>query len=115
MAPYCTVDQVRAIVDSDMSDDEILGLIAEVDAEMDLTLPTGGLTVIILQMISRRKTALDVFLKDPNSTGAGEYREDRGKTLEMLRQRIEKLEIAIDGGITFVVGYEGLDEILETE
>ena len=112
---YCTVDQVRAIVDSDMSDDEILGLIAEVDAEMDLTLPTGSLSLIILQMISRRKTALDVFLKDPNSTGAGEYREDRGKTLEMLRQRIEKLEIAIDGGITFVVGYESLDEILETE
>ena len=112
---YCTIDQVRAIVDSDMSDDEILELIDEIDAEMGLTLPTGSLSVTILQMVSRRKTALDVFLKDPNSTGAGEYREDRGKTIEMLRQRIEKLEVAIDGGITFVVGYENLTDELETE
>jgi len=110
---YCTVDQVRAIVDTDMADDEISELIDEIDAEMDLDLPTGSLSATILQMISRRKTALDVFLKDPNSSGAGEYREDRGKAIEMLRNRINEIEVKVAGGITFVVGYENLRDELQ--
>jgi len=108
------VDQVRAIVDTDMVDSDISEIIDEVSAEMDLVLPTSSLSSTILQAICRRKAALDVFLKDPNASSAGEYREDRGQAIENLRRRIRELELAADGGLTFVVAYENLTDELET-
>ena len=99
---FCTLAEVRAIVDSDVTDAEITSLINEVDAIMTLTLDTGSINPLVLQGISRRWTAYNIMLKDPNSRSIGEYSENRGEALKQLWAQVEYWMSIADGGIAVV-------------
>lgn len=106
---YCTSDQVRAIVDSDVTDAEITELIDETDALLDERLDTGSMGATLLRMLSRLYTAWRVMLKDPNARSLGEYSEDRSTTLEMMREELAFLMGAVGGGgIAFTPASESL-------
>jgi len=102
---YSTSAQVRAIVDTDITDSEITELIEETDAWMDLKLDTGSLNTTMLRLISRTWTALRCMLKDPNSQALGEYREDREFALKKLNSMVDEMLSDAEGGIAFRYDY----------
>lgn len=110
--PYCTSAQVRAIVDSDVTDDEITELIEESDAWLDIKLVTASLGTIFLRMLSRTLTSVRVMLKDPNSQKLGEYSEDREAALLKLNAMLDEMLAdaggETSGGIGFQYGYAAL-------
>ena len=105
---YSTSAQVKAIVDTDVTADEITELIEEVDAIMDLTLDTGSLGAIVCRMISRTWTAYRCMLKDPNAQGLGEYSEDRTVALKLLKDELDSLTTTTGDGMAFKYGYADL-------
>ncbi len=105
---YVTASQVRAIVDTDVTDDEITELIEEVDALMDLKLDTGSLGVFVLRAISRTWTAIRCMLKDPNSEALGEWRGEREFALKKLNAMLDEMIGDASGGIAFRYGFADL-------
>lgn len=100
---YSTAAQVRAIVDTDITDAEITELIEETDAWMDIKLSTGTLNTHFLRLISRTWTAVRCMLKDPQAQSLGEYREDREFALQKLNSMLEEMFRDADGlgGISY--------------
>lgn len=98
---YCTNSQVRAIVETDITDAEIDELIFETDALMDATLG-AGLAAAIAQVISRTWTALRCMLKDPSSERLGEQQYDRTTSIKMLRDELQSYMSIATGGISLI-------------
>lgn len=98
---YVTIDQVRAIVDTDITNAELVTIIEGTDAIMDLKLDTGSIGAHVLRLISRTWTAYRCMLKDPNASGVGEYSEDRDASLKMLKGQLDEYLSIADGGISF--------------
>ena len=106
---YCTFALVRAIVDTDVTDAEITGLITESDAYIDAIITAGSLNATLLQMLSRKYTAYTCMLKDPNARGIGGYSEDRGIAMKLLKAEFDNLvAIVVGGGIAFTAASESL-------
>ena len=99
--PFCTEDQVRAIVDTDITDSELIELIEDVDAQMILTIAGGGPNVTIRRSISRIWTAYRCMLKDPDAQALGEYSQDRGEALGRMKDELDVMIKAAGGGIAF--------------
>lgn len=107
--PYSTYKDVRAIVDTDVTNTEITSLIDDTDAYMDAKLDTGSLNNIIKRMISRTYTAYVCMRKDPNARSLGGYSENRAMTLKMMREDIDDLFTSVaGGGIAFTPASESL-------
>lgn len=105
---YSTPAQVRAICDTDITDAELLELIQETDAFMDLKLNTGSINATVLRGISRRWTAITCFLKDPDAMSLGELRYDRGAALKKLNKELDDLMKLAGGGIAMQYHSESL-------
>ena len=105
---YATFALVRAIVDTDITDTEITGLIVETDAYLDIILNTGALSVTVKQLLSRHYTAFRCMLKDPNARSLGEYSENRSEALRLMKAEFELLVGIFGGGISFVAACEEL-------
>ena len=82
---YCTVAEVRAQVVTDLTDLEIQGIIDEVDALIDWKYSLAGVPALVIQRASRLKSAYQVMLRDPNAQKIGEYSENRGKQMELMK------------------------------
>ena len=105
---YCTVDQVRAICDTDVTDGEIDELIDESSAWMDLKLTTSGINALVLRMICRTHVAIRCMLKDPNASSLGEHSEDREAALLKLNAFLDEMVKDAGnagGGIGMSYGY----------
>jgi len=100
-AGYCNVDDVQAIVDTDMETAEIQDLIDETDAFMDLKLDTGSLAAMVKRGISRTWTAYKVMLKDPASERIADLSADRTTNLKLLKDEYMEMMAAASGGIAF--------------
>jgi hypothetical protein len=98
---YVTNAQVRAIVDTDITDAEITELIEESDEWLDVKLDTGSLSATYLRMLSRTLTAVRCMLKDPNAQSLGEYSEDRAAALKKLNSMLDEMMSDAEGGIAF--------------
>jgi len=105
---YSTEDQVRAICDTDITDDEITELIEETDAMMDRTLDTAALGAIMCRLISRTWTAYRCMLKDPDAQALGEYSHDRGEALKALKEELDGYMLVGGDGMMFKYGYADL-------
>ncbi len=99
---YSDVSDVKAIVDTDMEDEDIQFLIDETDAIIDLMVSGVGATV--LRAISRTWTAYKVMLKDPASERMGPYSDSRIENIKSLREEYKGMISTAEGGISFVVG-----------
>lgn len=107
--PYSTASQVKAIVDTNMSNADVTELIEETDAWMDLKLNTGGMNVIFRRMISRTWTAVRVMLKDPEARELGDYSENRSASLLKLNAMLDEMIKDAGGGIGLKYAYERLN------
>lgn len=107
---YSTVDDVRAIVDTDVTDSEIVRLINRTDIRIQQTVNYGALNALSLEDLSATWTAYRVMLKDPNSRSLGEYSENRSKALEYLKSEIDDMISMAGGGIAFIPASEDLGD-----
>ena len=107
--PYCTEDQVRAIVDTHISDAAIIELIEETDWWIDQRVTSGSISAIGYRKLSRAMTAYTIMLRYPTSQGLGEYSHDWGDVLKLLRDEIDDiLATAAGDGMMFKYGYADL-------
>ena len=98
---HSNVEDVQAIVDTDMEVAEIQDLIDETDAFIDLEVPAGT-TALILRAISRTWTAYKVMLKDPSSERIADLSADRTTNLKLLKaEYMEMLKKASGSAIVF--------------
>jgi hypothetical protein len=96
---YCTVTMVREMVSTELSDTAIEGIIDEVDASIAWDYDLSGVPALVIQRASRLKTAYTILLRDPQSFKLGDYAQDRGKTLELLKAEMkEALDKLSQGG-----------------
>ena len=106
---YCTVADVRALVDSDVTDLEIADIISRTDARIDILVDAGSTPALILEDISSLYSSYRIMLKDPNARSLGEYSERRDKALELIKQEINELIAMVSGGgISFTPASESL-------
>ncbi len=100
---YSQVDDVKAIVDTDMGIAEIQDLIDEVDAFIDVELPAGT-NAMILRAISKTWAAYRVMLKDPGSDRIGDLSVDRRENLKGLKALyLEMIKAASGSAIVFTM------------
>lgn len=100
---YCNVEDVQAVVDTDMETHEIQDLIDETDVFMDLKLNTGSLGDMVKRAISRTWTAYRVMLKDPASETLDGHSESRAVNLKRLEAMYKEMivDASTSGGIVF--------------
>lgn len=104
---FCVVDDVKAIVDTDMTDTEIEGLIDECGALINAKVGSTA-DPLVLRAINRTWAAYRVMMKDPESQGLGEYRHDRSTSIKLMREDyMDWLKIS-EGGYAFAYGYADL-------
>jgi len=100
---YCNVEDVQAIVDTDMEIAEIQDIIDEVDAFIDIDVPAGT-NDMILRAISKTWAAYRVMLKDPASERIADLSSDRSTNLKLLKADYLEMIATASGGIAFLVG-----------
>ena len=107
--PYSTIQDVRAIVDTNITDANITSLIADTDAYMDSLLDTGSLNNILKRMLSRTYTAYVCMRKDPTARSIGQYSESRAVSLQLLPEDIAELfSTSGTGGVSLIAASESL-------
>ncbi len=103
---YCNVDDVQAIVDTDMEVANIQDLIDEVDALMATKITVASVDSKILRAISRTWTAYRVMLKDPASETLDGHSESRRDNLARLEAMYKEMlvDVSTSSGLAFLVG-----------
>lgn len=87
---YSNVEDVQAIVDTDMEIAEIQDIIDECDAFIDVQLPAGT-NSYILRAVSKTWAAYRVMLKDPASERIADLSADRSTNLKLLKAEYEEM------------------------
>jgi len=103
VAPYSTFNDVRSIVDTDVTDPEITNIITWVDAVIDMRLDVATLTAPYLELVSATYAAYRCMLKDPNARSLGEYSENRADALKYLKDEVDFLIAVADSGLGITV------------
>jgi len=101
--PYCVVNQVRAVCDTDITDAEITELIEESDWVIDSRITAGSISAIGYRRLSRTMTAYMCMLKDPNAIGLGDYSHSRDVALKLLKAEVDASFKVAQGGAGFTV------------
>lgn len=99
---YCTAAQVLALVDSDMSSAEVSDIIDRTDERIKLVINVGSVNALILEDLSSLWSAYRVLLKDPNARSLGEYSENRGVALKLMKDEIDELIKSISSGVGII-------------
>ena len=107
---YSTVAEVRAIIDTDMTDPEIQTRINMTDQRINMQVNQGSLNAIFLADMSSTGTAYRCMLKDPNARGLGEYSERRDVTMRLLKEEIDDMFELASGGMSFTPASESLGD-----
>ncbi len=77
--PYSTHDDVRALVATELTDDQIDDLIEASDAEIDRRVGARSPTDPLARKLSGLLTARTIRASQPGGSAVGEYREEEGE------------------------------------
>ena len=108
--PYCTVNDVRMIVDTSLTDGEIAGIIETSDAEIDRRIGVQSSSDKLVKKLSILLTAYTIKTRQPRSQAVGEYREDAGSVLEVWEREIERIYRLYRSPRVKASEYEEIDE-----
>lgn len=106
---YCTAADVRAIVDTGLTDAEIAEIIGSSDAEIDRRVgpqEASGLA----RKLSMLLTASTIRTRQPSSQAVGDYREEHGGVQEEWRREIEGLFRLLGAPTVSSSSYSHVDE-----
>lgn len=105
---YCTVSDVRSLVNTDLTDVKITNIITWADDWVDKHVDSGSATATYLENLSATYAAWRIMLKDPSARKLGEYAEDRGIMIKMLKDELDDLVASGGGGMSFTPAVETL-------
>ena len=88
---YCTAPDVRLIIHTSLSDPEITSVIALSDAEIDKTLGSQSESDELIKKLSMIISAKTIKGRQPQSSAAGEYKEDAGNIHEVWGTTIDRI------------------------
>lgn len=89
--PYCTAADVRLLVDTDLTDDEIVSLIESSDALIDKTIGTQSASDKLIKRLSMLLTAKEIKTRQPQSYVVGEDAASTRNVLEIWEEEIKKI------------------------
>ncbi|HUS78064.1 MAG TPA: hypothetical protein VM050_05325 [Patescibacteria group bacterium] len=89
--PYCTAADVRTMVDTALTDEEIVGIIEMSDAEIDRRIGVQDSSDRLVKKLSMLVTAHSIKTRQSESVAIGEYREDAGNVFEVWEREIERI------------------------
>jgi hypothetical protein len=107
---YCTAADVRTIINTVLTDVEIVSIIETSDAEIDKRIGTQSPTDKVIKKISMLLTAHTIKTRQPQSQAIGEYREDTGDVLEVWEREIERIFRLYKGVSVKGSDYRHIDE-----
>jgi len=88
---YCTAADVRAIINTSLTDEQITSIIETSDAEIDRRIGAQDPNDKLVKKLSMLLTAHTIKTKQPGSQAIGEYKEDAGDVLEVWGREIERI------------------------
>jgi len=88
---YCTAAEVRLVVNTELSDEEIATLIETSDAYIDKALGAQSPLDKLIKKLSMLLTARTIKTRHPQSYAVGEYSESAGNVLEIWDREIEAI------------------------
>lgn len=89
--PYCTASDVRLIVQTDLTDAQIAGIVEMSDAEIDSRIGAQSTPGELVKKLSVLLTAHAIKTRQPQTLAIGEYREDAGDVLGVWEREIERI------------------------
>jgi len=88
---YCTASDVRLVVDTDLTDAQIAGIVEMSNAEIDARIGSQSTPGELVKKLSVLLTAHAIKTRQPQSLAVGEYREDTGDVLGVWEREIERI------------------------
>lgn len=85
-----------------MSSAEVSDIIDRTDERIKLVINVGSVNALILEDLSSLWSAYRVLLKDPNARSLGEYSENRGVALKLMKDEIDELIKSISSGVGII-------------
>ena len=107
---YCTASDVRLIINTTLTDDQITNIIEMSDAEIDRRIGAQDASDNLIKKLSMLLTAHTIKTRQPRSQAIGEYREDAGNVLEVWDQEIERIYRLYNGVSVKASEYRHIDE-----
>ena len=86
---YCIASDVRLVVETALTDQEIEGVIEMSDAEIDRRIGSQSGSDNLVKKLSVLLTARSIKARQPQAQAIGEYREESGGVLEAWGEEIE--------------------------
>jgi hypothetical protein len=88
---YCTAADVRLIINTTLTDDQISSVIDMSDAEIDKRLGTQDASDELIKKLSILLTAHTIKTRQPQSQVIGEYKEDTGDVLQVWEREVDRI------------------------
>ena len=108
--PYATASDVRLIVNTTLTDEEIAGIIEMSDAEVDKRIGAQTAGDKLIKKLSMLLTAHTIKTRQPQAQAIGEYREEAGDVLQVWEREIERIYRLYKGVSIKASEYRHIDE-----
>lgn len=89
---YCSASDVRLVIHTGLSDQEIESAIGMSDAQIDKALGSQSPSDVLIKKLSMLMTARTIKTRDPSSFSVGEYSESAGDVLAVWDGEIREVE-----------------------
>lgn len=110
MVSYCTAAEVRAIINTNLTDEQIISIIETSDAEIDRRIGAQDPEDKLVKKLSILLTAHIIKTRQPRSQAIGDYKEDAGNVLEIWEREIERIYRLHKGISIKASDYRHIDE-----
>jgi len=89
--PYCTTSDVRIIVNTKITDEQIMSIIETSGAHIDKRIGTQDASDKLIKKLSMLLTAHTIKSRYPQNQALSEYREASENILEVWEKEIERI------------------------
>ena len=108
--PYCTPSDVRTVINTVLTDDQINDIIETSDAEIDKRIGPQDASDKLIKKLSMLLTAHTIKTRQPQSLAIGEYREDVGDVIEVWDREVNRIFRLYKTPVVKASEYEHIDE-----
>lgn len=107
---YCTASEVRLVINTALTDDQVTAIIETSDAEIDRRIGAQSTSDNIIKKLSMLLTAHTIKTRQPRSQAIGEYREEAGDVLDVWEREIDRIYRLYEASRTTASEYRHIDE-----
>ena len=108
--PYCTPSDVRTVLNTVLTDDQINDIIETSDAEIDKRIGPQDISDKLIKKLSMLLTAHTIKTRQPQSLAIGEYQENVGDVIEVWDREINRIFRFYKTPVVKASKYEHIDE-----